>query len=148
MTVPLAPALLTSELEQLFAAPPATYDGCASSWAAAIATYAADIVPASTTIEAAAGTLAAALAAAFAQPSSMDAMENAFTGFAASVATGMVGYTATPPVGPVGFAELFEGALPTTHAAAAQRLADLVHDWMVTGTSILVASPNTLVAWS
>lgn len=75
-------------------------------------------------------------------------MEAAFSTFAAAVGAGMAGYTPTPPPSPVGFANLFQQPVPSTRTDAAEQFADLIHAWLTTGTSTLVAPPNTLVTWS
>ena len=135
-------------LEPICSAPPATAAACAQAWADAMEAYAADIVPPSTTVSAASTTLAGALTTAFQSPAAAPGMETAFAAFAATVGGGMVGWAATPPPAPVGFATQFAGPKPTTHAAAASTIAGLIHSWMTTGTATLVAPPNTLVTWS
>jgi hypothetical protein len=146
--MPLIASVLEVELGTMFAAPPATYLDCAHAWADAVRTYAAAIVPSSTTVSAAANALASSLAAAFALPSAVAGMEAAFAAFAAAVGFGMTGYVPTPPPAAVGFATQFAGPAPATSAAAAQQLAALVHAWLTTGTSTLAVPPNTLVPWS
>jgi hypothetical protein len=146
--MPLAPSTLESELLDLFAHPPATRAACAQSWADAMAAYATGIVPPSTTVAAAATALAGALATAFAAPSAVAGMESAFAAFASAVGLGMAGYTPVPPPLPVGFAVQFAGPKPATHAAAADQLATLIHSWLTTGVSTLIAPPFTVVTWS
>jgi hypothetical protein len=114
-----------------------------------VKTYAAAVVPPSTTVEAAAATLASALGSAFASPSAIPAMELAFTAFGASVALGMAPtFAGVPPAGPVGFAAQFGGAAPETHGEAASAIAGRVDVWMKSGTATLVAPPNTPVTWT
>lgn len=146
--MPLAPATLESELLDLFGHPPATRAACAQAWADAMAAYATGIVPPSSTVAAAATTLAGALTAAFAAPSAVAGMESAFAAFAAAVGLGMAGYTPVPPPSPVGFAVQFAGPKPATHAAAASQVSDLIHAWLPLGTATLIAPPFTVVPWS
>lgn len=149
--MPLLPATLSTDLEAIFADPPDTRALCAQAWADAVKAYAAGIVPPSTTVTAAAATLSTALAGAFATveaPYAGPAMETAFAAFAVTVGGGMTGYTPTPPAGTVGFADQFAGAAPETHADAADAISGLIHDWLTTGTSTLIASPFTVVPWS
>lgn len=145
--MPLDLAALKDELENCFADPPATAADCAQAWADAIESWCSSIVPASTTVTAAAGALATSLTTAFAGTDAAAAMETAFAAFAAAVGGGMAGYTATAPPGPVGFATQFD-TKPETHADAAEQIGDLIHDWMTTGSSALVAPPNTVVSWN
>jgi hypothetical protein len=75
-------------------------------------------------------------------------MEIAFATFAVSVGLGMVGYTPVPPTAPVGFADQFAGPKPPTHADAGDEISTLIHSWLTTGTSTLIAPPFTVVPWS
>ena len=112
--------------------------------------YTSSIVPPSTTVAAAQGTLQTALASAFAAPNAAPAMESAFTTFATSVGLGMAGagFASTPPPGPVGFATLFSGPKPETHSAAALQISNAIDAWMRTGIATLVAPPNTPQPWA
>lgn len=150
--MPLALPALQSALETLFAEPPATAPECADAWSAALVDHAAGIVPASTTVPAAADALATALAAAFATPDPAPAAAAAFdaalTAFAAQVGVGMApAFAATPPVAPLGVATLLAAPSPT-HAAAAAAFAALIDAWLRTGSATLVAPPFTVVPWS
>ena len=146
--MPLDAVTLQNELEALFEAPPHTAAGCAGLWAAAMLDYAADVVPPSTTVSAAAETLAGALTSAFGSPSAAPAVDAAFTAFAASVGLGMApAFAATPPASPLGIADLLLGSQPT-HAAAAAAFAALIDEWFRTGSAQLVAPPFTVVVWS
>jgi hypothetical protein len=105
---------LQNELEALFEAPPASAASCAGLWAAAMLDYAADVVPASTTVSTAAETLATALDAAFASPTAPADFDAAFTAFAASVGGGMApAFAATPPALPLGIGALLVESQPT-----------------------------------
>jgi hypothetical protein len=128
-------ALLQSGLTDVAANPPATTAECAQAWADAVGDFATAIVPASSTVEAAAAALSASLLAAFESGDAAAPMEVAFLTFATAVGGGMVGFVATPPPAPVGFAEEFAGPFPTTHAEAGQSMAQLIFDWMLTGTA-------------
>ena len=127
-------------------------DGAAAAgqaWADAVKDYAAGIVPPSTTVSAAAATLAGALAGAFSSPAAAPGMEAAFAAFAVTVAGGMLPtYTGVPPAGPVGFASQFAGPKPESHAEAGAELGGLIDAWMKKGTATLVAPPNTPVTWT
>lgn len=148
--MPLVASTLQSQLESLFAAPPPNASGCAQGWANAMQAYAAGIVPPSTTVSGAAATLASALTAPFGAPNAGAAMETAFAAFALTVGGGMAaaGFAATPPPSPVGFAALFSGPKPATHADAAQQIATAIDTWMRTGIATLIAPPNTPQPWA
>lgn len=139
---------LKDEFAAFFGAAPATYDGCGRAWADAVGEYAKTVTPPSTTVAAAAEQLGTALGAAFAEPLAITAMEAAFTAFGAAVGGGMTGYVATPPPGPVGFANAFAQPMPQTQAEAAERMSALVDTWMRTGTATLAVPPSTVVPWS
>ena len=140
---------LTSSLTNLFAAPPSTRAACAQAWADAVSAYAAAVVPPSTTIAAASATLSTALAAAFAQPSAVAAMEVAFTAWATTVGGGMTGagYVGFPPAGAVGFSTLF-GLQPATHAGAASSFATKINTWALTAQATLIVPPFTTITWT
>lgn len=149
--MPLVPETLQSQLESLFGSPPPSRSACAQAWASAVQAYAAAIVPPSATVAAAAASLATALESAFAAttaPFAAPGMESALAAFAATVGGGMAGYTPVPPSAPVGWAAQFSAAPPATHALAAQQISTRIHAWLTTGTSTLIAPPNTLVPWS
>src|SRR5690606_31078956 len=96
---------LQSELESLFSEPPDTVAACAQAWADAVGSYASGVVPASTSVAAAAATLAGALASAFETEDASVPMDTAFQAFAVTVGTGMApAFVAAPPPSPVGFA--------------------------------------------
>src|SRR5262245_65312955 len=146
--MPLNPASLQSDLQSLFSNPPAAAADCAQAWADAIQGYAASIIPASTTVAAAASALAGALASAFATPSAASAFDAAFAAAAVTIAGGMLPtFTGVPPVAPLNVASLLGSPQPT-HAAAAALFASLIDTWFRTGTAVLVAPPNTVVPWS
>jgi len=148
--MPLALPALTSQLQSLFANPPPDAAACAQAWGNAMGAYASAVIPASTTVAAAASALSAALAGPFGAPNAAPAMESAFAQFALTVGGGMAaaGFAAVPPPAPVGFAPLFAGPKPASHADAAQSIAGQIDTWMKTGTATLVAPPNTLVPWT
>jgi hypothetical protein len=146
--MPLNAGALSSGLSSCFSNPPPSAGACASQWASAVQSWAAGIVPASTTVSAAVSTLEGALAAAFATPNCAPALESAFAAFAVTVGGGMVGYAPTPPPAPVGFAPQFAGAKPPTAGAAASAIAGLIEPWMKTGIGTLIAPPNTPQPWS
>jgi len=146
--MPLVLSALSSGLQSVFASPPADAGGCANGWASAVQSWAAGIVPPSTTVSSAVPTLQSSLASAFSEPDAASAMESAFAAFAVTVGGGMVGYVPTPPPAPVGFASQFSGPKPATAAAAASAIASLIDAWMRTGIGTLVAPPNTPVPWS
>lgn len=146
--MPLNPSGLQSSLESLFASPPMMAAQCAQAWADAAGSYGAGIIPASTTVSAAAAALAAALQSAFGSAPAAPAFDAAFMSFAVTVAAGMLPtFAGIPPPAPLGIATLLVSPQPT-HAAAAAAFAALIDAWMKTGTATLVAPPNTLVPWS
>jgi hypothetical protein len=146
--MPLATPALQSSLEALFAEPPLLVGECADAWGQALQGYAAGVVPPSTTVAAAASTLTAALAAAFATPVAAPAVDAAFAAFAATVGAGMApAYTGAPPPAPLGIAALLAAPAPS-HAAAAAAFAALIDTWFRTGSATLVAPPFTVVPWT
>ena len=147
--MPLNPSSLQSSLQSLFASPPGTRAACGQAWADAVKGYAASIVPASTTVNAAASTLASSLASAFAAPSAASGFDAAFAAFATTVGTGMAaaGFTGTHPASPLNVASLLSSTRPT-HAAAAAAFSSLIDAWFRTGLATLIAPPNTVVPWS
>jgi hypothetical protein len=146
--MPLNAAGLTSDLEELFADPPATAAECAQAWADAAEAWASGIVPPSTTVSASKAALAASLASAFATPAAAPLMETAFLTFATAVGLGMAGYAPVPPPAPIGLPAQFAGPKPPTHADAAQQIGSLIDTWMKTGTATLLVPPFTVVPWS
>lgn len=146
--MPLNAAGLQSDLESLFAEPPATAAECALAWADAAEAWASGILPPSTTVTAAKAALAGSLTSAFATPAAAPLMEIAFLTFATAVGLGMAGYAPVPPVAPIGFAPQFSGPKPATHALAAQQLSALIDVWMKTGTATLLVPPFTVLPWS
>ena len=134
--MPLLLSALTDGLESVAADPPATEALCAVDWADAVEAYAVGIVPASTTVAAAAAVLSIALAAAFQLPAAAPAMETGFATFAITVGGGMAGFVPTPPPGIVGFAAQFAGPKPATHAAAATAVGGIIDTWLRTGSSV------------
>lgn len=134
--MPLNKAGLESDLESLFSDPPDTTPACAQAWADAVKAYASAIVPTSTTVTAAAATLAGSLLTAFQSPNAIAPMEAAFLAFGATVGGGMApAFVATPPAGAVGFADQVAAPHPETHAAAAAAWASRIDTWMRTGTA-------------
>lgn len=121
-----------STLGDLFKSPVGDEATARAAWADAIETLCAGIVPASTTVTAAATALEADLAG-FNEPSAAQAsLEAALVTFAAEVGAGMApAFTATPPVAPVGI------TFPTEDdaQAAADAIIDTINTWLQTGTA-------------
>lgn len=109
----------------------------AGKWAEAMRQYSANVIPASTTVDAASSALETELMAAFIlQVEASTEMELAFANFANAIATGMLpAYVGTPPPGIVGFLNLFTMDFPETWAEGAQRFATAIDNWMKTGTA-------------
>lgn len=153
--MPLNKPALDSALTELFTSPPDTFAGCAQAWADALESYAIAVVPASTTVSAAAEVLSATLISIFSANTvtgSGDAtaasMEAAFATFAATVALGMVpAYTGNVPVGNVGFSALF-GVTRNSALDAALAFSSAIDTWMRTGTATLNSPPATTVNWN
>jgi hypothetical protein len=146
--LPLNAASLQSDLETLFANPPPAAAGCAQAWANALGSYAAGIVPPSTTVTAAAAGLISPLQSAFASPSAASAFDAALATFATTVGAGMVPtFTGTPPPAPLNVASLMS-TTRETHAQAASDFSSLIDLWMKTGIATLVAPPNTTQPWA
>lgn len=146
--MPLDPVTLQSALGDLFATPPLTAAECAAAWASALSDYASGVVPPSATVAAAATTLQAALAAAFAAPGAPSSVDAAFAAFAATVGAGMApAFVATPPPAPLGVIALL-GAPAPSHPAAAAGFAAHIDGWFKSGTAQLVAPPFTVAPWT
>jgi hypothetical protein len=130
---------------------PATVALAAMAWADAVELYAAGVIPASTTVAAAAATLEIAIVSAFGQitaAATASALEAAFLVFATTVAGGMLPtHVGAPPAGLVGFL-----ALLTTDQDSqddmAEAWADAIDAWAVTGTAVLQPPPNPVINWS
>lgn len=134
--MPLIAASLSSDLAGIAESPPNTSAQCAQAWANAIQSYAAAVVPPSTTVAAAGSALAAALVAAFAAPAAAPGMEAGFAAFGAALGAGMApAFVAVPPAVPVGFGPQFAGPKPGTHQAAGDAISSLIDIWMRTGTA-------------
>lgn len=129
---------------------PSTVAAAAQEWASAVQAYAAGILPASTTVSAAATALEAALALAFTSSNCAALMDAAFQQFALTVASGQVPtHTGVPPPAPVGFATVFaQQPPPSSRAAGVARVAAKIDAWMRTGIGTLILPPNTAVPWS
>jgi len=142
-------AALTTSLQNLMTTPGATAAAAAALWASAFGSYAGGVVPTSAAVPAAQATLQTALAAAFALPSATAAMDTAFTAAALTIAGGMTagGFTGTAPANPIGWATLLGAPYSATNALAAAKIANGIHAWMLTGTSLLIAPPNTPGVW-
>lgn len=147
---------LANALQDLSDHPGADRTACAQKWAQAVGHYfqtvqLAAVVPASSTVSAAQGALSNALDTAFkvrSRQALASSMEAAFSAFAATVATGMAPlYTAVPPVGQVGFDQLFTPPFARSHQAAAQKLSAAIHAWALTGSATLTAPPHTPATW-
>jgi hypothetical protein len=97
--------------------------------------YAAGVVPASTAVPAAAGTLESALVGAFGGTTAPADLEGAFLAFATAVGAGMApAFVAVPPPAPVGFAAQLT-TNQATKSAAASAFASSIDTWMRTGTA-------------
>jgi hypothetical protein len=148
--MPLAPPALESAIAALTGDnSPASPAAAAQAWADAAQAMFAGVVPASTTVTAAAATLKTAIETAFGATSGLDAaLESAFAAFAVTIAGGMLPlYTGIPPPAPVGFVAMLSTNRPSLDAFAAD-LADALDTWAKTGTATLVAPPNTLTPWA
>lgn len=126
----------------------ATAAACAALWATAFGSYAASVVPPSVTVPAAQATLQSALASAFASPSAMAAMDAAFTAAAVTIGAGMApAFIAVPPPAPIGWATVLAAPYAATNGAAATKIANAIHAWMLTGLATPVP-PGPPVPWS
>jgi hypothetical protein len=146
--VPLDKDALKTALQAIASTPPATVPLCAAAWANAIGTYAAGLTPPSANVATAKAALQTALQTAFGTVSAVSAMETAFTAFGVALGAGQLpAFAATPPAGAVGFETLFTPPFPETHAAAAQGIADAIHDWMTSGSATPTAGGDD-VDWA
>ena len=124
-------------------------------WKTAMQSYAAGIIPASTTVAAASTALETKLTIVFATPGTgpakAAAMETELLTWATAIGAGMVGWTPVPPIGLIGFAAEFAkapAAWSATHAIAATLWSGNIQTWMITGKATLIAPPFTVVNWS
>lgn len=150
--MPLIQSNLENSLASFFEDPPETASLCAQEWANAMRDYTLPIIPASTTVAAAAEVLALTLTPLFetSLTPSITAlgMETAWMIFATTVGTGMTpAFVSTPPVGVIGFLGLFDRPPPSTHREAAADFARSIHLWMLTGLGTNSAS-GAVVNWS
>lgn len=141
--MPLNTPILQSSLASFFSSLPPGDDAasaraqCAAEWAGAMQVFAVGVVPASTTVAAAAAALEAQLVAVFNSDVSsiLAGMEAAFATFAATVAAGMApAFVATPPLVPVGFSTLATPAIDSS--AAATTWSSLLETWMKLGLAV------------
>lgn len=144
--MPLDATALYDGILDVAANPGPDIPSCAQQWADAMEDYATAIIPASTTVAAAAATLKTALEVAFALPAAAASMETAFTAFATAVGGGMApAFVGTPPANPVGFATQFT-LFPATHELAATAISGLIDTWMKTGIATPPSGPA--VPWT
>ena len=135
---------LESDLSSFFGGVPATLALCAAEWADAMESYSSGVLPASTTVSAAAATLETALAAI----TTMAEVDVAFQAFAVTVGAGMLpAFVAVPPPAPPGFVAGVAPPFPATHAAAATKWKDIIDAWMKTGTATPAAG-GAPINWS
>lgn len=140
---------LGDAIEAWFLAPEDDIAGNAAVFAAAMEGYAEDIVPASSAVSSAAGSLEAALVTAMGASdaaATATALEAAFLAFATAVGAGMAGFTPVPPPSPLGWAGLL-AARPDTAEDAAANWAEAIDTWMQTGTAT-PAGGGAPVTWS
>lgn len=129
----LNPTGAKTTLGNLFANPVGDEASARSSWKSAIQTLTAAVVPASTTVAAAAATFETAITGFNAPSAAQASLEAALVTFAATVGTGMApAFVATPPVAPVGL------SFPTEDNAqdAADAIIDTINTWLKTGTAV------------
>lgn len=150
--MPLLQSNLVDDLERLFESPPETAALCAQQWATIMHNYASTVIPASTTVAAAAAAMVPSLTSIFetnveASPTA-GAMELVFLAFGIQVGAGMApAWVATAPVGQVGFLPLFERGARTSHREEAITYGNSIHLWMITGQATNSTSGAT-VSWS
>lgn len=134
--MPLDTSGLHDTLADIFAHSPASAADAAHAWAQAMETYAAGVIPPSTTVSTAVAALEPQLLAAFVSPAAPPLLEVALQAFAALVGTGMApAFIAVPPPAPVGFAELGAPPFPETQAAAVAAWTTKIDAWMRTGSA-------------
>lgn len=128
----LNPSGAKTTLGNLFSNPVEDEASAIVEWGGAIETLTTAVVPASTTVAAAAATLETALVGFNASNAAQAKLESALVTFAATVGTGMApAFTATPPVAPVGITFPEEDDAQT----AADAIIDTINTWLKTGTA-------------
>jgi len=153
--MPLVRDDLKDALVSLFLAPPVDFEGCAESWANALASYSETMSPLLVASpEPARIVLKASLLSAFSNPANSadvtsTAMETAWRTFAIALGASIAPpFTSTPvnvPPGLVGFRLLFLiDPFPETHDAAADAVAGAIHSWMLTGTATNTTTGATI----
>lgn len=124
------PTGLRADLLSLFQAPPLTIALCATDWADAMGSYAAAVVPVSTTVAAAQAVLDVDVAAALALSGAAVAiaLDAAYLTFAGAVFGGMVGGSPAAPAGPPGWpAQL--AITQNSHGDGADAFRDMLDTW-------------------
>lgn len=144
------PSQLESDLLDFFRAPPLGAADCANMWAAILSTYAGVTTPPSTTVAAAALALQSTLTGIFATVGTAAAkatvMDAAFSAFSSAVGAGMApAFAAVPPISASFNTGLFP-PYPETHEIAADKWANLIHSWWITGIAVPPTGPT--VGWT
>jgi len=124
------PTGLRADLLALCESPPASIALCATDWADAVGDYAAAVVPASTTVAAAATALDTSIAAALALSGGAvaTALDAAYQTFAGAVFGGMPGGSPSAPASAPGWAAQL--LIPqVTHGDGADAFRDLIDTW-------------------
>lgn len=110
----------------------------AENWANAIDTYAAEIIPATTAVASGAARQAfiPVMAASAAPSAAIAAFPQAFTAYAAQVATGMTSgaIVSTPPPAPIVIAPIFPIGLSGNTPLLISTFASIIDTWFRTGT--------------
>jgi hypothetical protein len=130
--MPLNPSGAKTTLGNLFKSPVGSEATAIISWKNAILTLTAGVIPASTTVAAAAATLATSLSGFNASGAAAGKINSALVAFAATVAGGMApAFTGVVPIGSPGV-EFSNGS---NAQAAADAIIDTIDEWLQTGTA-------------
>lgn len=141
--MPLVKATLTAALTELFEDPPDTESACADAWGEVLGDYFATIVPASSTVAAAAAELPAALAGMSDEDAALGTFVSALATFGGTVASGMTP-PGTPPTSAAPFLTPVWETTYETDVAAAEAVAGAIDSWARTGLS----GANPFPPWS
>ena len=135
--MPMDPTTAKTTLGNLFATGAGDEATARAAWAQAMEDLCTDIVPASTTVAAAAATLETALTGFNAPGAAQALFDTALLAFVITVGGGMAGFTPTPPIAPTGLTYPEEDDAQD----AADAIIDTVHTWLQTGTAQAAGGP-------
>lgn len=149
--MPLNPTGLRDSLEDLFSDPGANTAVIANAWGSAMTSYAAAVVPPSTTVSAAGVALSSTLVPIFSSPGTLldkaGLVDAAIVSWAVTIGGGMApanGFLAAPLVGVL---TAMTPPWPETHEEAAQKWADMIDLYTKSCLAIPISGTGA-IPWS